>query len=92
MDFVKDNWQYCYGSCFTKPGDELPVLKKSGTVTFTIDKLMLLPGKYYLDVGINGEDGELYDNVRNIMQITIRNYVHNEFGPCTFEHDWKIEQ
>ena len=91
MDFVKDNWQYCYGSCFTKPGDELPVLKKSGTVTFTIDKLMLLPGKYYLDVGINGEDGELYDNVRNIMQITIRNYVHNEFGPCTFEHDWKIE-
>lgn len=92
MDFVKDNWQYCYGSCFTKPGDELPVLKKSGTVTFTIDKLMLLPGKYYLDVGINGEDGELYDNVRNIMQITMRNYVHNEFGPCTFEHDWKIEQ
>ena len=92
MDFVKDNWQYCYGSCCTKPGDELPVLKKSGTVTFTIDKLMLLPGKYYLDVGINGEDGELYDNVRNIMQITIRNYVHNEFGPCTFEHDWKIEQ
>ena len=92
MDFVKDNWQYCYGSCFTKPGDELPVLKKSGTVTFTIDKLMLLPGKYYLDVGINGEDRELYDNVRNIMQITIRNYVHNEFGPCTFEHDWKIEQ
>lgn len=92
MDFVKDNWQYCYGSCFTKPGDELPVLKKSGTVTFTIDKLMLLPGKYYLDVGINGEDGELYDNVRNIMQITIRNYVHNEFGPCTFEHDWEIEQ
>ena len=92
MDFVKDNWQYCYGSCFTKPGAELPVLKKSGTVTFTIDKLMLLPGKYYLDVGINGEDGELYDNVRNIMQITIRNYVHNEFGPCTFEHDWEIEQ
>ncbi len=92
MDFVKDNWQYCYGSCFTKPGDGLPVLKKSGTVTFTIDKLMLLPGKYYLDVGINGEDGELYDNVRNIMQITIRNYVHNEFGPCTFEHDWEIEQ
>ncbi len=91
MDFVKDNWQYCYGSCFTKPGDELPTLRKSGTVTFTIDKLMLLPGKYYLDIGINGEDGELYDNVRNIMQITIRDYVHNEFGPCTFEHNWEIE-
>ena len=85
MDFVKDNWQYCYGSCFTKPGDELPVLKKSGTVTFTIDKLMLLPGKYYLDVGINGEDGELYDNVRNIMQITIRNYVHNELWKLLYQ-------
>ena len=90
MDFVKDNWQYCYGSCFAKPGDELPVLKESGEVTFEIDKLMLLPGKYYLDIGINGEHGELYDNVRNIMQITIRDYVHNEFGPCTFEHNWKI--
>ena len=91
MDFVRDNWQYCYGSCFTKPGDELPTLKASGEVTFNIEKLMLLPGKYYLDVGINGENGELYDNVRNIMQITVREYVHNEFGPCTFEHSWNIE-
>ena len=90
MDFVRDNWQYCYGSCFAKPGDNLPVLEKEGTVTFTIEKLMLLPGKYYLDIGINGEHGELYDNVRNIMQITVRDYVHNEFGPCTFEHDWEI--
>ena len=90
MDFVRDNWQYCYGSCFAKPGDNLPVLDESGEVTFTIEKLMLLPGKYYLDIGINGEHGELYDNVRNIMQITVRDYVHNEFGPCTFEHDWEI--
>lgn len=91
MDFVKDNWQYCYGSCFTKPGDELPTLQSVGEVVFTIEKLMLLPGKYYLDVGINGENGDLYDNVRNIMQITVREYVHNEFGPCTFEHRWDIQ-
>ena len=91
MDFVKDNWQYCYGSCFAKPGDELPVLKKEGEIQFRIDKLMLLPGKYYLDIGINGEHGELYDNVRNIMQITVRDYVHDEFGPCTFSHQWSIQ-
>lgn len=90
MDFVKDNWQYCYGSCFAKPGDELPVLQNKGEVIFTIDELLLLPGKYYLDVGINGPNGELYDNVRNIMQITVRDYVHNEFGPCTFSHHWEI--
>lgn len=90
MDFVKDNWQYCYGSCFTKPGDELPALKSEGEVVFTIEKLLLLPGKYYLDIGINGANGELYDNVRNIMQITVRDYAHNEFGPCTFTHNWEI--
>lgn len=50
---------------------------------------MLLPGKYYLDVGINGPAGELYDSVRNIMQITVRAYVHDEFGPCTFTHHWQ---
>jgi ABC-2 type transport system ATP-binding protein len=91
MDFVKDDWQYCYGSCFTKPGEELPALQESGEITFSIEQLMLLPGKYYLDIGINGEHGELYDNVRNIMQITVRPYVHNEFGPCTFEHHWEIQ-
>lgn len=90
MDFVKDNWQYCYGSCFAKPGDDLPKLKKQGSVEFAIEELMLLPGKYYLDIGINGAHGELYDNVRNIMQITVRDYVHNEFGPCTFAHSWKL--
>ena len=92
MDFVRDNWQYCYGSCFTKAGDELPVLEKEGKVTFQIERLMLLPGKYYLDIGINGAAGELYDNVRNILQITVRDYVTDEFGPCVFEHRWKIEQ
>ena len=90
MDFVNEGWQYCYGSCFAKPGDELPVLKKEGEVQFRIDELMLLPGKYFLDIGINGEYGELYDNVRNILQITIRDYVSDEFGPCTFPHKWSI--
>ena len=91
MDFVKDNWQYQYGSCFTKAGDPLPVLNKKGTVTFKIDALMLLPGRYYLDMGINGSAGELYDNVRQIFQITVRDYVTDEFGPCTFAHKWSIE-
>ena len=90
MDFVNDSWQYCYGSCFAKPGDDLPILKNEGEVQFKIDNLMLLPGKYYLDIGINGEHGELYDNVRNIMQISIRDYPHDEFGPCTFTHKWSI--
>lgn len=91
MDFVKENWQYCYGSCFVKAGDELIVTKDKGKITFKIDKLMLLPGKYFLDVGINGAQGELYDNVRNILQITVRDYTTDEFGPCTFAHKW-IEQ
>lgn len=92
MDFVRDNWQYCYGSCFTKPGDELPCLAHSGTVTFHIEKLELLPGRYYLDAGINGEHGEEYDYVRNMIQITVRDYKTDEFGPCIFKHRWEIEQ
>lgn len=91
MDFVTDAWQYCYGSCYAKPGDALLVTKNDGKIIFEIDKLMLLPGRYYLDVGINGENGELYDNVRNVMQITIRDYTTDEFGPCTFSHKWMIE-
>lgn len=92
MDFVRDNWQYCYGSCFAKPGDELPCLEHSGRIVFRMKELMLLPGRYYLDIGINGEHGEEYDYVRNIVQITIRDYPTNEFGPCTFPHEWQIEQ
>lgn len=91
MDFVKDNWQYQYGSCFSKAGEPLPVLDKNGTVTFKIDALMLLPGRYYLDLGINGPQGELYDNVRQIFQITVRDYVTDEFGPCVFAHKWSLE-
>jgi len=91
MDFVRENWQYCYGSCFAKSGDELPVLGKTGKVSFHIEKLMLLPGRYYLDIGINGENGEEYDYVRNIVQITVRDYTTDEFGPCIFQHSWSIE-
>lgn len=91
MDFVTDGWQYCYGSCYAKPGDELLVTGQDGKIVFEIDKLMLLPGKYYLDIGINGADGQLYDNVRNVLQITVRDYTTDEFGPCTFSHKWMIE-
>ena len=91
MDFVKDNWQYQYGSCFSKAGEPLPVLDKNGTVTFKIDALMLLPGRYYLDLGINGPQGELYDNVRQIFQITVRDYVTDEFGPCVFAHECSLD-
>ena len=91
MDFVKDNWQYQYGSCFSKAGEPLPVLDKNGTVTFKIDALMLLPGRYYLDLGIIGPQGELYDNVRQIFQITVRDYVTDEFGPCVFAHEWSLD-
>ncbi len=91
MDFVKDNWQYQYGCCFTKAGDPLPVLKEKGMVTLRIENLDLLPGRYFLNVGINGKTGEQYDYVRLIFQIVIRNYVTDEFGPCTFKHVWNIE-
>jgi ABC-2 type transport system ATP-binding protein len=91
MDFVKDNWQYCYGSCVTRPGEQLPVAKSEGTIRFSIEQLLLLPGRYYLDFGINGANGEEYDIVRNLFQIIVRDYPNNEFGPCTFEHEWSIE-
>ncbi len=90
MDFVRDNWQYCYGTCFCKAGDPLPRLGHTGMVSLKIAGLQLLPGKYYLDIGINGPAGELYDNVRNVMQITVRDYITDEFGPCVFEHEWKM--
>lgn len=91
MDFVREDWLYCYGSCCVKAGDKLIHVKDSGKYRFLINKLMLLPGKYYLDLGVNGPCGELYDYVRNIIQITVRDYPHDEFGPCTFEHSWTIE-
>ena len=90
MDFVRDNWQYCYGTCFCKAGDPLPRLEHTGMVSLKIAGLQLLPGKYYLDIGINGPAGELYDNVRNVMQITVRDYITDEFGPCVFEHEWTM--
>ena len=92
MDFVKEDWTYCYGSCCVKPGEDLIHVKNKGKFIFCIEKLMLLPGKYYLDLGINGPRGEQYDYVRNVMQITVRDYLHDEFGPCTFEHTWTVEE
>ena len=90
MDFVREDWLYCYGSCCVKAGENLVHVKGTGKYRFNIEKLMLLPGKYYLDLGINGPRGEEFDYIRNIVQITVRDYVHDEFGPCTFEHSWEL--
>ena len=90
MDFVKDNWQYQYGSCFAGIGKELVNVKGKGKYIFTIEELNLLPGKYFLSSGINGSDGSLYDYLGNLTQICIEDEYTDEYGPASFKHSWEI--
>jgi ABC-type polysaccharide/polyol phosphate transport system ATPase subunit len=87
--FTNDNI-YCYGTnthidCFKTIGD----LPDEGTVLFKIDKLMLLPGVYKLDVAVHHENGEPYDYVTSSYSFQISSDI-TDLGVVRLEHTWEL--
>ncbi|MGG1877272.1 ABC transporter ATP-binding protein [Paenibacillus cisolokensis] len=90
VGFFTSDKIYCYGTNthidrFKVAGD-LPV---EGTVLFKIDKLMLLPGVYKLDVAVHHENGEPYDYVTSAYSFQVSSDI-TDVGVVRLEHTWEI--
>lgn len=71
---------------------KIKLAKRNGKILFNINKLVLLPGKYYLKIRISGENDTSLDNISKLMIVTVDNREEkDEYGFLTMEHQWIME-
>ncbi|MCL4121433.1 UNVERIFIED_CONTAM: hypothetical protein GTU68_051089 [Idotea baltica] len=68
---------------------ELPNILKSKKVKFTIKRLSLLEGEYFLDIAVHRKDGYPYDYHKSAVKFKVRNNFP-QVGVLLPEHEWEV--
>lgn len=86
----RDDGVHCFGcGSYAEQGSYLE-LTKNGTVHFIIDELRLLPGKYYIDLGIRDDNQLADDIIKKVRAIQITSKIKTS-GITYLDHSWNIE-
>lgn len=90
VSFVRNDGLQCYGSSRMREGEPCK-LKKKGTIIFAVDSLLLLPGKYHIDVTISRRDRTLLDSVccAKEFRVTASGQEQGESGVVSLKHIWR---
>lgn len=87
----REDGVHCYGTNIELETDQRITTQKDGIVTVFIDKCMLLPSKYYLDVAIHGDCGYYYDDIRSTLIFYITPSSKRDIGVTRLETKWTCE-
>lgn len=86
----RDDGVHCFGcGSYAEQGSYLE-LTKNGTVHFIINELRLLPGKYYIDLGIRDDNQLADDIIKKVRAIQITSKIKTS-GITYLDHSWNIE-
>lgn len=91
MGITRDDWTYCYGSTSQLVNAKYYAVKREGKVEFVIDRNVLVSGKYYLDVRIQNENSEVYDNVFSIINFKVKTSDRYGIGIVAMENRWVVD-
>lgn len=84
--FRTDNLR-CYGTNTSIDNLPIELIPNNGNIKFTITKLMLLPGEYFIDIAVSTKEGEMADYIRNVRKFTVFSTICDE-GIVRLEHTW----
>lgn len=90
IGIFRDDGIYCYGTNIEIEKNQKIVTTEKGTVRVRIEKVLLLPGKYYLDIAVHGEEGYYFDDIRRVMSFHIM-VNKRDGGVCRIETEWDWE-
>lgn len=91
IGITRDDGLYCYGSSVLLDSNTVVNTKKSGIAAIKILYNRLLPGKYFLDVGIQAKDYTPFDTICSVLEFHVTAPVINEFGVLSIEHEWEVD-
>lgn len=86
----RDDDVYCYGTNSFIEKREIIELSSNSCLKITVNKLPLLPGKYYITVAIHDEDAVEYERINQSVFIQIFSNK-GEQGIVRIESEWYIQ-
>ncbi len=93
INITREDGVYCFGTtALSGLQKEYQLVKgKEGTVTFVIESNNLLEGKYYMDIGIQNLQEEVYDYISSAMSFRIRETQDVQQGLVYLPGYWKCD-
>lgn len=91
IGITRDDWTYCYGSTSKLVNTMYYTVRHKGKVEFIIDKNSLAGGRYFLDVRIQSEKDEVYDNVFSIINFKVKTSDKYGVGIVAMENRWIVD-
>lgn len=79
----------CYGTNTAIDDIKIKELTDSGTIEFSIDELLLVEGRYTLDVAVHAEDGRAYDYQKSCYEFEVVS-EKKDIGVCRLKHTWTL--
>lgn len=89
FSITREDWTYCYGTSIRRKQKHLMQVSGNGTLELIIEKLNLLPGRYFIDVGVCNEEGERYDHIFNIVELVVELVDIQDVGIAAMDAYWK---
>ncbi len=87
---TRDDWVFCYGNAFKSMTKQFCMSKKSGEVEYTIERLGLLKGKYFMDVRLQKPNSEeCYDIIYSLFEFEVKSPGLHEAGMLHMDCRWE---
>lgn len=92
IGITRDDGVSCYGSSVLLDSNATILIHESGSAKILIEKNTLLPGKYYLDVGVQDRSSLPCDVIHSALEFRVTAAVINEKGVLSLQHRWFIDE
>lgn len=93
INITRDDGTHCFGTSALSGIDGAdPVLScREGQVVMRVECNNLLPGRYLVDIGIQGFQGEVYDYLSNAMEFRVNTARQAEVGIVNLPRVWNVD-
>lgn len=91
LEIYRDDGVYCYGTNTYFESGKILDLSPHGHLEVEIKSNMLLPGKYYLSLGVHDENAVLYEELQKILEFQAFSNK-GDLGICRLDTLWKVDE
>ena len=93
INITRDDGIHCFGTSALSgmDGKYSICAKEHGEAILKIECNNLLPGRYLVDLGIQGFNNEVYDYLSNALEFRVSSEQDKELGIVHLPHCWKVD-
>ena len=88
VSISRDDGLYCYGHTIYREKNHLIDLEQQRNIKFTITDLILLSGKYFINLGVYSSESEEYDVIWSVTDFQVTSPQNGEVGIFRIPHQW----